>query len=57
MNILTKLNLDYVVFQFVYQKNIETHVPVLLETGEKFKKSAIEKVQKKTEEELIKKIK
>ena len=36
MNILTKLNLDYVVFQFVYQKNIETHVPVLLETGEKF---------------------
>ena len=28
-----------------------------LETGEKFKKSAIEKVQKKTEEELIKKIK
>ena len=36
MNILTKLNLDYVVFQFVYQKNIETHVHVLLETGEKF---------------------
>lgn len=28
-----------------------------LETGEKFKNSAIEKVQKKTEEELIKKIK
>ena len=28
-----------------------------LETGEKFNKSAIEKVQKKTEEELIKKIK
>jgi len=36
MNILTKLNLDYVVFQFVYQKNIETRVPVLLETGEEF---------------------
>ena len=36
MNMLTKLNLDYVVFQFVYQKNIETHVPVLLETGENF---------------------
>jgi|TARA_R100001163_G_C4999948_1_gene149461 hypothetical protein len=36
MNILTKLNLDYVVFQFVYQKNIETHVPVFLETGKNF---------------------
>ena len=28
----------------------------LIETGEKFKKNTIEKVQKKTEEELIKKI-
>tara|TARA_Y100000768_G_C23953919_1_gene671717 strand:- start:962 stop:1249 length:288 start_codon:yes stop_codon:yes gene_type:complete len=28
----------------------------LIETGEKFKKNTIEKIQKKTEEELIKKI-
>ena len=34
MNILTKLNLDYVVFHFVYLKNIGTHTPVFLETGE-----------------------
>ena len=36
MNILTKLNLDYVVFQFVYQKNIETHVPYFLKSGKSF---------------------
>ena len=36
MNILTKLNLDYVVFHFVYLKNIGTHTPVFLETGENF---------------------
>ena len=36
MNLLRKLNLDYVVFQFVYQKNIETHVPYFLKSGKSF---------------------
>ena len=36
MNILTKLNLDFVIFKFVYQKNLVKHIPVFLDTGENF---------------------
>ena len=36
MNLLTKLNIDCVIFKFVYQTNIKTKVPKLLKTGENF---------------------
>ena len=36
MNLLTKLNITNIIFKFVYQKNIKTHVPVFLKSGKNF---------------------